>query len=329
MGLFDKMFEKKYCDICGEKIGLLGNRKLEDGNLCKNCAAKLSPWFSERRTSTVAQIKDQLAYREENRNAVAAFNTTRTIGKNWRLLLDEGNRKFIVTSVRSLSDGNPDVLDFSQATGCNLDIKENRTELKRKDSEGKQVSYNPPRYEYSYNFFATIFVNHPWFDEIRYMLNSGAVKTGEHRMNAGSGTSWTMHYDSFSLREQGLREYDEYIRLGEEVRQAVEQMRTGADTMQAQTGSQAGTPYAAQAAPQAGMSYEAPQAAPQSATGSYESQVAYGQPSGQPAYGEPAPINNGSQSAAGAVQMQTIRCPWCGKTVETAGGECPYCGGPL
>ena len=29
MGLFDK----KYCDICGEKIGLLGNRKLDDGNL--------------------------------------------------------------------------------------------------------------------------------------------------------------------------------------------------------------------------------------------------------------------------------------------------------
>ena len=49
MGLFDK----KYCDICGEKIGLLGNRKLEDGNLCKNCAAKLSPFFSERRRSTV------------------------------------------------------------------------------------------------------------------------------------------------------------------------------------------------------------------------------------------------------------------------------------
>ena len=37
MGLFDK----KYCSICGEKIGLFGNRKLEDGNLCKNCEAKL------------------------------------------------------------------------------------------------------------------------------------------------------------------------------------------------------------------------------------------------------------------------------------------------
>lgn len=30
----DGIFDKKYCDICGEKIGLLGNRKLEDGNLC-------------------------------------------------------------------------------------------------------------------------------------------------------------------------------------------------------------------------------------------------------------------------------------------------------
>ena len=56
MGLFDK----KNCDICGDKIGLLGNRKLDDGNLCKNCAAKLSPWFEERRHSTVEEIKRQL-----------------------------------------------------------------------------------------------------------------------------------------------------------------------------------------------------------------------------------------------------------------------------
>ena len=68
MGLFDK----KYCDICGEKIGLLGNRKLENGNLCKNCARKLSPWFSDRRGSTVEEIRAQLAYRAENQEKVAA-----------------------------------------------------------------------------------------------------------------------------------------------------------------------------------------------------------------------------------------------------------------
>ena len=60
MALFGKLFEKKQCSICGSDIGLLGNRKLEDGNCCKACAAKLSPWFSERRQSTVEDIKAQL-----------------------------------------------------------------------------------------------------------------------------------------------------------------------------------------------------------------------------------------------------------------------------
>ena len=41
------LFEKKFCSVCGEKIGMLGNRKLEDGNLCRDCAKKLSPWFDE------------------------------------------------------------------------------------------------------------------------------------------------------------------------------------------------------------------------------------------------------------------------------------------
>lgn len=85
MGLFDK----KYCDVCGEKIGLLGNRKLNDGNLCKTCAAKLSPWFSERRGSSVEDIKDQLAYREANKGRVAAFNPTKTIGGNMKIYFDE------------------------------------------------------------------------------------------------------------------------------------------------------------------------------------------------------------------------------------------------
>ena len=63
MGLFDK----KYCSICDAKIGLLGNRKLDDGNLCKDCASKLSPWFSDRRHSTVEQVREQLDYREANK----------------------------------------------------------------------------------------------------------------------------------------------------------------------------------------------------------------------------------------------------------------------
>ena len=99
MGLFDA-FKKKECSICGGEIGLLGNRKLEDGNMCKNCAAKLSPWFSERRSSTVEEIKAQLDYREANKEKVAAFRTTRTLGETTKVLLDEDAGRFMVASAR-------------------------------------------------------------------------------------------------------------------------------------------------------------------------------------------------------------------------------------
>ena len=49
------------------KLGYWENRKLDDGNLCKDCAKKLSPWFEERRHSTVEDIKRQLEYREKNK----------------------------------------------------------------------------------------------------------------------------------------------------------------------------------------------------------------------------------------------------------------------
>ena len=95
MGLFGKLFDKKECSVCGGEIGLLGNRKLEDGNLCKECAAKLSPWFSDRRQSTVAEIQEQLAYREANQAKVSSFRTTRTLGERTKVLLDEDAGLFI------------------------------------------------------------------------------------------------------------------------------------------------------------------------------------------------------------------------------------------
>ena len=129
MGLFGKLFDKKECSVCGGEIGLLGNRKLEDGNLCKECAAKLSPWFSDRRQSTVAEIQEQLAYRETNQARVSSFRTTRTLGERTKVLLDEDAGLFMVTSARNWEEANPDVLSFSDVTGCKLDIDERRTEI--------------------------------------------------------------------------------------------------------------------------------------------------------------------------------------------------------
>ena len=164
MGLFDK----KYCDICGAKIGLLGNKKLEDGNMCKDCQKLLSPWFSDRRHSTVEEIKQQLAYREANKAKVAAFYVTRSFGNAYKLLLDDNKRQFIVTRMSNWQASNPDVLDFDQLGGCRTKIDEDKTELKTKDAEGKECSYIPPRFRYSYDFDVTLTVNTPYFDEMRF-----------------------------------------------------------------------------------------------------------------------------------------------------------------
>ena len=153
----------------------MGNQKLEDGNLCKDCAKQLSPWFSDRRRSTVEDIKRQLAYREENRGRASQFRTTRSYGEDWKVLLDEEHRWFTVTRARDLADANPDILDYTALTGCRVDIDESRTEQKREGPDGKEVSYNPPRYEYSYDFEVIISVNNPYFDEMKFRLNNSSV----------------------------------------------------------------------------------------------------------------------------------------------------------
>ena len=167
MGLFDK----KFCDICGEKIGLLGNRKVEDGNVCSKCVKKLSPFFKERKKSTVSDIKNQLQYREENRVKLNSFNPTRTFGNRTKVYIDEPQQQFVVSRQRDYREANADIIALSQVTGARYNVEEHRSEIFRKDAQGKSVSYNPRRYEYRYEFTVHIDVNSPYFSEIEFELS--------------------------------------------------------------------------------------------------------------------------------------------------------------
>lgn len=167
-------FSKEACDVCGKEIRM-GKRKLEDGMICKECAGKLSPFFSERRQSTLAEINEQLAYREANKDAVAAFNVTRTLGTNTKVLLDEDARKFIITSAGKWQETNPDVMDYSQVTGCDIETKESKTEIKKENDDGTKTSYNPPRYDIDYEIWVTVHVNSPYFNEIEFKTHSGDI----------------------------------------------------------------------------------------------------------------------------------------------------------
>ncbi|MDO5738094.1 MAG: DUF4428 domain-containing protein [Eubacteriales bacterium] len=162
MGLFDK----KYCDICNEKIGLLGNRKAEDGNICKDCNKKLSPWFDERKRTTVAQLAEQLAYRAENEERLKSFSPTRIIGtEGQRLFIDESSGLFCVA--RDYKRENADLIQLSQVIACNYEIKE--TEHERTRNERREIIYE-------YDFYINLNVRSPWFDEIRYRVNNTTVE---------------------------------------------------------------------------------------------------------------------------------------------------------
>jgi len=175
MGLFDK----KYCDICGEKIGLLGNRKLEDGNLCKTCARKLSPFFTERRRSTVEEIRSQLAYREENAKKLADFHPDLVFGTDEKIYLDLTAKQLIVTRAEDFREDNPDIIDASQIISYEKNIEDNEEEIFFTDKEGNEKSYNPPRYQYTYEFHITLKIASPWFDEISVDLNNGERPDGK------------------------------------------------------------------------------------------------------------------------------------------------------
>ena len=170
------LFSKKICDICGGEIGLLGNKKLEDGNLCKNCAAKLSPFMTDRRESTVKEIAEHLAYREENRKKLPTLQISRVLGHNTKVYIDDAQGVFFVTSRSNWQEENPDIISLSQVISCNVEAKDHPREVYRKDPQGRNISYDPPRYEHSYSFDVAIDVNSPYFSRIWFELTATRPK---------------------------------------------------------------------------------------------------------------------------------------------------------
>lgn len=235
MGLFDK----KYCDICGEKIGLLGNRKLSDGNLCKDCAAKLSPWFTERKQSTVEEIREQLRLREENRQKLAGFHPTRTIGVDTRVYVDEPGKTFIVTGAQDIMKANPDLIRMDQVADCQMDIRHTRTELKRENAQGEKVSYDPPVYEYDYTFWMEISViGHPYIGSIRFRLNDRDITIRSEARRSLLGMPTDDIHPEFNV------EYREYLEMATLI---VAVMKLGSDPQAAAADMAAPAPVSAPA----------------------------------------------------------------------------------
>lgn len=226
MGLFD-VFKKKDCEICGKEVGVFGYKKLEDGEICKDCVKLLSPWFDDRRHSTVAQIKAQLAYREENRAALNGFRPTLAFGENYvlRAELEQGVPvRFVVETADSYMEENADLIRFQDVTAFEIDVDEYERELKMRNSEGEEVSYKPPRYEYSYDFYAEIHVNHPFFNDIRFRLN-------QNTLNLETVANRSIRITAFNKANFDPTLYPEYRHYRKECDELEELFRAGMQAM--------------------------------------------------------------------------------------------------
>ena len=179
MGLFDR-FKKQDCEICGKEVGMFGYKKLEDGEICKDCLKLLSPWFEDRRHATVAQIKEQIAYRQRNAEDLEYFTISRQIGRNEYVMyieeIDGFPTRFFVTNHSDYKAVNPDIIFFRDVVSCVTDVDERHEEIKQRNSDGQMVSYCPPRYKHHYNFYIKMEIrNNPYFHEIKFRINSSDI----------------------------------------------------------------------------------------------------------------------------------------------------------
>ena len=88
------LFEKKYCDLCGDKVNALTWLKLSDGYLCSDCKHKLSSLSSGRKNRPLADVKAPLEQREQNRQKYSAFVQSASAGTNEKLVVFYNRQRF-------------------------------------------------------------------------------------------------------------------------------------------------------------------------------------------------------------------------------------------
>ena len=103
----------------------------------------MSPWFEDRRHSTVEDIKRQLEYREKNKKAVMDFCITRQINtRNFNVFIDDNKGGILLLHGSWMSMKNPDIVPLSAVVQCRVDVERQQNEetCTTKDGETRKLS---------------------------------------------------------------------------------------------------------------------------------------------------------------------------------------------
>lgn len=182
MGFLDRVFEKKICNVCGAPIDYFQNKKLQNGNCCKKCLSELSPWFSNLKASTVENIRYQLYCRKQNYEKLNAFNPTKVMGTEYKVLVDETKREFAVAKNGNYLQCKADIINCSDINRCTVDIIEHKKEVEYIDSNGEIHSFVPPYFAYSYDLFVEIGVTISYINVIRFKINPSPIDNGQEEV---------------------------------------------------------------------------------------------------------------------------------------------------
>ena len=170
------LFSKKECDVCKKKMAMMEGYKCKDGTICNDCKKKMSPLFTEYKNTTIQEVKEQLAYREQNLQRVKEFVAAHTFGEYPKVMIDKKHNWFVVTKATKLSDENPDVFELTDIQNASVEIEEDKRELHFTNKKGKTCSYKPARYEFAYRFKVNIQMNHPFIKKISLKVTKEDVK---------------------------------------------------------------------------------------------------------------------------------------------------------
>ena len=105
---------KEICPICGQPAKGLFNIKIKDDvTLCKECSEKIAIEPSMRQFQTVDDIKDHLAYREENLKLFQSFSPTNEVKfGNCYFREDKELKKWCFVSPQN--SANPELFDYDE-----------------------------------------------------------------------------------------------------------------------------------------------------------------------------------------------------------------------
>ncbi|MBE6126139.1 MAG: DUF4428 domain-containing protein [Erysipelotrichaceae bacterium] len=142
------------CSVCGNKLTRFGSKVLKDGMLCRNCAKLASEWLEDADFAemTVEQIREHLAYRQENREKLAEFKGSKVVDGKYSLFIDDESKDFLISKRSDYVQDNADLLNINEIRKVRI------VERKYLNKDGSDVCVQ-------------LLLRHPQFSSLKFQVN--------------------------------------------------------------------------------------------------------------------------------------------------------------